>query len=78
MKIDRCQCYEVPFDELLNLAKRIGASTIAELQLNRDFGLQCKLCHPYVRRMLRTGETSFDRIVTDQDEPPADDIIARR
>jgi len=49
------------------VARRTGADTIEELQVHRDFGLRCRLCHPYVRRMLRTGETKFDQIITESE-----------
>lgn len=72
LNIDRCQCYQVLFGELLEVAERTGASTVGELQAHCGFGLRCGLCHPYVRRMLKTGETTFDRIITDVDEPRID------
>jgi bacterioferritin-associated ferredoxin len=28
-------------------------------------GAQCGLCKPYLRRMLRTGETEFHEIITE-------------
>ena len=46
-----------------------NASSVEALQQYVEFGQQCRLCHPYVRRMLRTGETVFSHIVTDDDEP---------
>jgi len=72
LNIDRCQCYQVLFAEIFEVARRTGASTLEELQVHCDFGLRCRLCHPYVRRMLRSGETTFDQIITESDEPPLD------
>ena len=66
--IDRCYCFQVTFDELHGIAVQTGASSIEELQTHREFGLQCRLCHPYVRRMLRTGRTVFHEIITADDE----------
>ena len=70
MTIDRCLCFGRPFAELADVAAETGATTVAELQRHAEFGLRCGLCHPYVRRMLRTGRTVFREVVTDEDEPP--------
>lgn len=80
MRIDRCYCFQKTFGELKQVAAAHGAETVAALQEHVVFGQQCRLCHPYVRRMLRTGETCFDRILTDADEPaPAgSERISRR
>lgn len=69
MHIDRCYCFDWTFAELHEVAEAEGASTVAELQQHVRFGENCGLCHPYVRRMLRTGATCFDRIVEAADEP---------
>lgn len=70
MNIDRCYCFQQTFSTLKELAGAHGVDTVAALQEHVTFGQQCKLCHPYVRRMLRTGETVFGEIVTEADEPP--------
>ena len=67
--IDRCFCFAKPFADLQAVAEATGAETVAELQEHALFGQKCALCHPYVRRMLRTGETVFSDVVTDDDEP---------
>ena len=69
MQIDRCLCFGKPFAELAEVAARTGAGSVAELQQHALFGRKCRLCHPYVRRMLRTGETVFGAVVTEADEP---------
>lgn len=69
MRIDRCLCFDRPFADLRHVADRTGAETVADLQAHVVFGQKCGLCHPYVRRMLRTGETVFHAVVTDADEP---------
>jgi hypothetical protein len=69
VRIDRCYCFLRPFAELKEVADATGAGTVPELQTHVVFGQQCRLCHPYVRRMLRTGETVFQEILTEADEP---------
>ena len=54
-----------PFAELLPVARQQGCSSLAALQEHADFGGGCELCHPYVRRMLKTGETVFHEVITD-------------
>jgi hypothetical protein len=72
--IDRCYCFQVPFTELKPVAERTGARTVPALQDEAAdegliFGENCGLCHPYVRRMLRTGDVVFHEIVREADEP---------
>lgn len=69
MHIDRCYCHQTLFADMKPIADATGATTVPTLQAHADFGNGCQLCHPYVRRMLRTGETVFHEIVTAQDEP---------
>jgi hypothetical protein len=58
-------CFKRPFAELLEIAKRTGKTTLEELQEETQFGIACRLCNPYVRRMLTTGETTFQEIIED-------------
>lgn len=69
MRIDRCYCFQQRFADLKAVAQDEGVRTVEALQEHVTFGENCKLCHPYVRRMLRTGETAFDRIIREADEP---------
>lgn len=66
IRIDRCICSKVPFSELKEVAERCGASTLEQLQQVREFGVNCRLCHPYVRCMLRDGRTVFHEILRDE------------
>ena len=70
MTIDHCLCHGTAFAGLAEAARASGAKSVEELREVADFGRGCGLCHPYVRRMLRTGETAFHEIVTALDEPP--------
>ncbi|WP_022836770.1 (2Fe-2S)-binding protein [Salisaeta longa] len=70
MHIDRCYCFQKTFAELKAVAEATGAASVEALQAEAVFGHNCQLCHPYVRRMLRTGDTVFDTIVEAADEPP--------
>jgi hypothetical protein len=67
--IDRCVCFDKKFVVLQQIATARNVRTLVDLQEEAGFGLACRMCHPYVRRMLRTGETVFHVIVQDGDEP---------
>jgi hypothetical protein len=67
--IDRCVCFDRPFVELYEIAKKTGAQTMEQLQEETEFGISCRLCNPYVRRMLITGETVFHEILEDAELP---------
>jgi hypothetical protein len=69
IRVDRCYCFGRTFAELKAVADATGAATVPALQRHVAFGQRCRLCHPYVRRMLRTGEAVFHEIVTEADEP---------
>jgi bacterioferritin-associated ferredoxin len=70
VRIDRCYCFGKTFAELKAVAQRTETSSIEELQQHALFGRQCRLCHPYVRRMLATGATVFHEILVDEDVSP--------
>jgi hypothetical protein len=67
--IDRCVCFNEPFAQLVQIAASTRCTTIEALQEHIEFGRACRLCHPYMRRALRTGEVVFRTILTDDDEP---------
>jgi bacterioferritin-associated ferredoxin len=70
MRIDRCYCYQQTFEDLKAIAETTGADSVERLQAHVTFGENCQLCHPYVRRMLETGETVFHEVIEDE---PAED-----
>ena len=72
IRIDRCVCFSRTFTELRTIAEDAGARTLEDLQRHTDFGRGCGLCHPYVRRMLRTRETVFSEILGVNDERLSD------
>jgi bacterioferritin-associated ferredoxin len=60
--VTRCVCYNKRFSELKRIARTHRAVTLEQLQRYVRFGLNCKRCHPYVRLMLKTGQTKFEPI----------------
>jgi bacterioferritin-associated ferredoxin len=67
MTIDRCYCYEQTFADLKAVADETGSDSVEALQQHVTFGENCQLCHPYVRRMLATGDTVFHEVLEDDD-----------
>lgn len=59
MPINRCICHKITFEELLQIAREKGLKTVEELQREKVGSTQCKLCEPYLKKMLQTGQTSF-------------------
>jgi bacterioferritin-associated ferredoxin len=60
--VSRCICMRFPFDELLPLARAEGWD-LGQVMEETGCGTQCGLCRPYLRRMLRTGETEFRELL---------------
>jgi len=73
MRIDRCYCYQKTFETLKAVAEETGADSIAALQAHVVFGQNCQLCHPYVRRMLETGETVFHEVLDEENAANGDE-----
>jgi NAD(P)H-nitrite reductase large subunit len=61
--VDRCVCFDRTFVELKRVADKTGAQTLEDLQEHTDFGIACRICNPYVRRMLKTGEVTFSELL---------------
>ncbi|MEO1584938.1 MAG: (2Fe-2S)-binding protein [Planctomycetota bacterium] len=76
MPVDRCVCHTVPFTELKQLADA-GTDSFDDLSMETGCGTGCGMCEPYVRLMLKTGQTSFpvmpphelDRALRDDQHP---------
>ena len=64
--VSRCICMRMPFATLLPLAREAGWDLPA-VMAETGCGDQCGLCRPYLRRMLRTGQTEFHELLADGD-----------
>lgn len=56
MTVDRCICHDVRFEAILELAEQ-GVTDLRELARRTGCGTGCGLCVPYIRIVLRTGQT---------------------
>lgn len=70
MHIYRCECHLVTFATMKEWCDKQQSRDFTSVQLQFKCGTSCGLCVPYVKRMLRTGETVFHEIVTERSEPP--------
>src|SRR5688572_27429073 len=58
MKVDRCVCLPMTFERLKAVAEQ-NKLDLDALKAKTNCCMACKMCEPYVRRMLETGETAF-------------------
>jgi len=63
VRITHCVCYDKSFAELVARASECGVTEVAELQRHAQFGLNCGICLPYIRRALRSGQIEFDEVI---------------
>lgn len=66
--VTRCVCYNLSFADLKAIAQAKGARSVEELQRCVEFAQDCRLCVPYVERMLLTGETVFPAMNTQHED----------
>lgn len=59
MPVERCICHDKTFSEIKRIVREKGYTTFKEIQEAGISGTQCKMCEPYIRAMLKTGETAF-------------------
>lgn len=59
MKVDRCICHNISFSQIKKIVEARKFSSIDELRVENICSTNCKLCDPYIREMLKTGETVF-------------------
>lgn len=66
LEIDRCVCHDLRFSEV---QAQLGGRPTTLDAIARRFGCgaSCGTCRPYLARMLRTGETVFHEIITDEE-----------
>ncbi len=62
MRVDRCLCEDKPFAMLLAVARREGLD-LGGLAEREGCGTHCGWCVAYLRRGLRTGESSFGELL---------------
>ncbi len=57
--ITRCICHSRTFDEVKAYAEEHGLTSVNELENHNFCSNSCGLCVPYVKVLLKTGQTEF-------------------
>lgn len=60
MKVDRCICFKLSFDEILDICKEKDIKNLFTLQQREKLCNKCRRCNPYLKDMFITGNTKFD------------------
>lgn len=60
MPVDRCICHQISFADVKRIADEKGFTSVEELRVEKICSTNCKLCEPYIQRMLETGEITFE------------------
>ena len=64
MRIDRCVCYGLLFETILERATE-EEWTIEDIKTILGCGDACGMCVPYMKEMLRSGKIVFNEIIRD-------------
>lgn len=59
-KVNRCICNKISFDEIQKIAGARDFSSVKELREHGICATNCRLCEPYIARLLQTGKTEFE------------------
>jgi len=59
MAISRCICHNRSFEAIKAYAEQHNIDTVKELQELNICSCGCRMCLPYVEKILETGKTSF-------------------
>lgn len=64
IRIHRCVCVNRSFADLLEQAEAEGLG-VDQLMYESGAGNGCRLCRPYLKRAIETGQTEFTQILID-------------
>lgn len=62
--VNRCICSNITFREIKKIAEQNDYRSVSELREAGVCALHCKLCEPYVEKVLETGEVEFEPFYT--------------
>jgi bacterioferritin-associated ferredoxin len=55
--VDRCICHDIPFVEILAWAATRETTDLQDIEDEHGCGGSCGMCRPYLKRVLRTGNS---------------------
>ena len=58
--ITSCICFKKSFKQILKIADDNSFKYLSQIQKEFNICNKCRLCNPYIRRMLITRETTFN------------------
>ncbi len=63
VNITKCICYDTTFEEMKKIMIERNINTLDELKEVKMVAANCRLCIPYICKMIETGETKFNTIL---------------
>lgn len=60
--VTRCICDDITFAEIKKISAQRGYVNVHQLADAQICANNCKMCIPYIHRMLKTGKTAFKEI----------------
>ena len=64
-EVDRCLCFDVRFDRLLQIMDETGGGLL-EAHRRTGCGARCGICLPYIQVMIKTRRTALPVMWADQ------------
>ncbi|MEO8666531.1 MAG: (2Fe-2S)-binding protein [Ignavibacteria bacterium] len=61
--ITKCICFDTTFKEMKKIMKENNLKTLEELREVKMVAVNCRLCVPYILKMINTGKTKFETII---------------
>jgi len=61
-EVTKCVCYDTTFEEMKEIMEKNNIGTIDELRKIKPVASNCKLCLPYINKMIETGKIKFEVI----------------
>lgn len=58
-QITKCICHDRNFKEIKEYARENNISSLQELRRRNYCSNGCRLCGPYIEKMLKTGQVTF-------------------
>lgn len=62
MPVTRCICHQISFEEIKKISDNKEFDTVEKLRVEGICSTNCRLCEPYIKMMLKTGEVSFQPV----------------
>ncbi len=63
--ISRCVCTGMTFAQIKRFADRENIRSMKGLRSRLPMGAYCTACAPYIKQMLKTGQTEFDEPINE-------------